>query len=692
MSSGGLQRLTDDLPDEIRELVEALRMMFGSLNLSMRRYALHCHCDVSTVSRYLGGLQMPPWSFVEGLLTHVAEVRGEPATQETLTHLRGMHRKAMLAGSMKGKAQQLQMLLEQADEDARQSKAREHMTADMLQERQARIHELQVQLRAVEAARAVDREELAEHQQQQEALRDERDRLYAEVRTLRAQLTKAQAATALAEERCAQLERQLDAAEQEEEERADSRGQTQPRFAATAAGRDEEHKPSEAEPATAERKTAEGHVLDPGDSLKGPRGPMVREYVLTGAFRRPSAQVASVLHYHNGGHSVVLPSGEHHSNRPFLARAYAVTEVLLGVHMSSLRMLLPAAGGSDFFSVEVDVQWQVVDPYTVVQVQLLDVEQMLAPEVQDRLRAVSMHFPLEQAQDAWQAMRKALQDDLASHLGLNTRAFVRVDLDRVQIRRQAQRYQALLQKGDTEALAYMMARSPSDATSILALLQAEQRAANKERTDLLRLFLDRGLLSREDISEQARTVLAFLYDSKHRAEEVDGRLILPPAPAPAPLPSDAQGSAAESVELGETHQPDRDSVPHAASATRAERQVRLWCDETQRIFGPDHRSSLSARHDWAGRVGAAGDPVKAADLYRALARDYTRIHGAHHRGALAAQREQARWTREAGGRAEAAKLYAYLAQHYRTVLGPDHRLTRTTETVLRELQARPTTR
>ncbi|WP_327348920.1 hypothetical protein [Streptomyces europaeiscabiei] len=705
MSGGGLQRLADDLPDEVHELVEALRMLFSSLDLSLRRYALRCHCDASVVSRYLSGDRPPPWSFVEGLVTHVAEERGEPATQEALTHLRGLHRRAVLAaGSSKGKAQELQLLLEQADEEARQSKAREQMTADLLHERQVRIHQLQVQMRAVEAARAVDREEwdtaLAEERRQQQVLQGECDRLYAEVRTLRAQLTKAQAATALAEEHCAQLERQLDAAEQEEQPEADRQHQAPRHPAETVENRTDEHDPDAQASAEVGQESGESHVRAAEDRYGGARGPFLREYALTGAFRRPSAQVASVLHYHNGGHSIVWPHQESRRHKPLLGRPYAVTEVLLGMHLSSFSMMLPAASGGDFFGVDVDVRWEVVDPYAVVLARLVDVAQVLTPEVQDRLRAVSLRFPLDQANDAWQAMRSAVQEELAWHLGLRTRTFVRVGMDQPQIRRQALHYRALLDNGDTEALAYLMARNPSDTLSLLTLIQEGQRAANKERTDLLRLFIERGLLSGEDINEQARSVLSFLADNEYRIDDTSPHPALPaqvsappvllepqqeadiiePAEPDGTPPAEARRPAPDTAEADTPTPAGTASRPTYHLLSQAEEKVRSRCEETQRIHGPDHRLALAARHDWAGRVGMAGDPDRAADLYRALAADYTRIHGRpSHRGVLAARREQARWAREAGRTAEAKQLYAQLARHYRTLLGPGHRLTRAAE-------------
>lgn len=261
----------------------------------------------------------------------------------------------------------------------------------------------------------------------------------------------------------------------------------------------------------------------------------MREYRLTGTFRGPSAQVASVLHYQNGGYSIVRPDGESHHNKPLFGRPRTVTEVALGVHSSSFSMLLPAAGGVDFFSVEADVQWQVVDPYIVVRARLTDIDLILAPELQDRLRAVSDRFSLDQAKDAWEAMRRALNENatpLGVHLGVQTRAYVRVDLDQAHIHRQAHRYEELLEKGDTRGLAFMMARSPADASAIFALIKEAEREAADRSMEMMRLLLDRGLLSRDDINDDARTILNLLRTTPPTSASIPPAL--PPAPGAKP--------------------------------------------------------------------------------------------------------------------------------------------------------------
>ncbi|WUJ19970.1 hypothetical protein OHS70_38435 (plasmid) [Streptomyces sp. NBC_00390] len=213
----GLDLLEEDIGPEVRELAKTLRMLLDSLGISLRRYAARTYCDPGTVSRYLNGKRVPPWSFVMGLLTQVAEHRGEPVTAEAISRLRTLHRKAVSAGTSNRRVQELQLLLEEQDQEVRESQAREQALAELLHERQHRLRSVQIELRAVEAARATDREEhrtaLDRARAEQARLRAERDSLSREVTSLRTQLDQARQTRELAEERCARLECLLDAGE-----------------------------------------------------------------------------------------------------------------------------------------------------------------------------------------------------------------------------------------------------------------------------------------------------------------------------------------------------------------------------------------------------------------------------------------------------------------------------------------------
>ncbi|MFC7993175.1 helix-turn-helix domain-containing protein [Streptomyces pilosus] len=702
--SGGGELVQDDLPAGLAELVAELQVLFGSLGLSMRRYALRCHCDASTVSRYLNGRQTPTWSFVVGLVQHVADERGEVVSQEVMTHLRTLYRRAVVASSSKGAGQQkLLLLLEQADEEAKQAKDLAQLKAGMLFERETEIRHLKVQLRAVQAARAVDAEEwdaaLVEERQRQEALRQECERLQGEARTLREELARAKQAMAQSEERCAQLERLLDRAEQEEAQKA---GQHLP-------GSDAVSVPSPAsgsgedEPATGDsgENEREARTRSTEASKGSLRGPFLREYYPTGSFRRASPKVVAVLHYRNGGRSVLWPHREQHYNKPWIGRPLSVCEIALGVHVSTFRLSLPAAGGAALFEAEVTVQWEVKDPLIVAESKITDIEPILMPALLDRLRAVSVRYPPGAADEAWRGMRAALSDDpehWARLKGFEIRAFVRLALDQEQLRREASRYQVLLDSADATELAFMIARDPNDVTSLLAVIQARQSEANQDRRELLRLLLEGGLLGRDDLNEHARSIFEFLADHD---DPPGTRPALPPPPIepsadtepskdlPAATPSSANHSRQRPQPSAQTHSTARQRPSAALGVTdralmRVEANVRQWSAQTQHVHGPGHRLSLAARHDWAGRVGATGRAGKAADLYRELADDYARIHGPRHRGTLAAQREQARWARVAGRSVEAQQLYRELANHYRTTLGPNHRLTRAMEAACRD--------
>ncbi|MFJ7181085.1 hypothetical protein ACIQXA_32900 [Streptomyces massasporeus] len=212
----GLDPLGDDIRPEVRELAETLRMLFASLKISLRRYSARTHSDPGTVSRYLNGKRVPPWSFVTGLLTQVADHRGEPVTAEVSSRLRILHSTAVSAGTRNHRVQELQQLLEEQDQQVRDSQASEQKLEEELRELQRCFDMVETQLRALEAARATDREEhriaMDQAWTEQARLRAQRDSLRQEITSLRRQLADARQATALAEERCAYLERLLDAA------------------------------------------------------------------------------------------------------------------------------------------------------------------------------------------------------------------------------------------------------------------------------------------------------------------------------------------------------------------------------------------------------------------------------------------------------------------------------------------------
>ena len=67
----------------------------------------------------------------------------------------------------------------------------------------------------------------------------------------------------------------------------------------------------------------------------------------------------------------------------------------------------------------------------------------------------------------------------------------------------------------------------------------------------------------------------------------------------------------------------------------------------ERVLGPDHPSTLSARHELARWTGEAGNPVSARDQFAALLPIRERVLGPDTRWTLATRRNLDYWTDKA---------------------------------------------
>jgi hypothetical protein len=222
MGSGALEPISDGTSEENRALATALRTLFAALDMSVRRYGARCHTDPGTVSRYLKGTRVPPWNFIKDLLAHVAEHREQQANDETVALLRQLYVKAAGASTGTGRVADLQLLLEEADQQAREAASLERLLQQALQESQQQVDQLNVEMQSLRAARAADRQtaskEIERYASEADSLRAEKDQLEQEVALLRGQLAEAKAARMLAEEQCDRLERQIEDAEGQERE------------------------------------------------------------------------------------------------------------------------------------------------------------------------------------------------------------------------------------------------------------------------------------------------------------------------------------------------------------------------------------------------------------------------------------------------------------------------------------------
>ncbi|MGW7586618.1 response regulator [Kitasatospora sp. NPDC054768] len=218
---GNLQPLNPDLNNECRAFAEALRSLFAGLRptVSMRRYSARRHLSPGALSRYLSGQRIPPWQFVQDLLTDVGADRGSVATPDTIELLRSLHSTAQKTNASVSHAlQQLQFQLAEADRLSRRSAAHSDVLGEALLDKNHRIADLELRLNQLENDWAHERaraDEIVVYSGDREGLLREKKALEEEIARLKAELGEARRRQLTAEARCELLERQLIVAEQQ---------------------------------------------------------------------------------------------------------------------------------------------------------------------------------------------------------------------------------------------------------------------------------------------------------------------------------------------------------------------------------------------------------------------------------------------------------------------------------------------
>ncbi|MEV3909384.1 MULTISPECIES: hypothetical protein [Streptomyces] len=302
------------------------------------------------------------------------------------------------------------------------------------------------------------------------------------------------------------------------------------------------------------------------------RGPFVREFAPQAAYRHRNSQVASVLYYKNGGYSILTVRGAEHFNKPLMAKPTSVCWIARGQHQASFQLELPTHGDRSRFKAGADVNWEVRDFYLAAEKRVVDVERMLRPPLEARLRGISRRYSLDSAQQ----VDEAIQDELASgrwndfgaDLGLVTQVFIRIDLGQAAADHQAQMVAVekgskvqeamdlahkariaanlddahkLISAGETVQYATMLAQDPSRAHEILGVLQQQAREQRQGALDYLTNLINQGVVQRHQIDDQvqalidySRTVAGGVFPNG--IPQAPTSLPIPPMPPAPPLP------------------------------------------------------------------------------------------------------------------------------------------------------------
>ncbi|MEV0227207.1 transcriptional regulator [Streptomyces sp. NPDC050704] len=114
------EALDRSIRPEMRELADALRTLFASLEISMRHYAARTYMDPGSLSRYLSGKRVPPRSFIEDLV-RTAREDGVPLSEYSHEHLFKLYENALRSSPYPGD----QLSLLNVQHEAAQQRIRE---------------------------------------------------------------------------------------------------------------------------------------------------------------------------------------------------------------------------------------------------------------------------------------------------------------------------------------------------------------------------------------------------------------------------------------------------------------------------------------------------------------------------------------------------------------------------------------
>ncbi|HEY5834182.1 hypothetical protein [Streptomyces sp.] len=287
------------------------------------------------------------------------------------------------------------------------------------------------------------------------------------------------------------------------------------------------------------------------------QGPFVREFVPQTTYKHRGAQIASVVFYGNGGHSVITVRGSQHHGKPMFGRPTSVCHIARGRHQVSFEMELPTLGDQANFQCAVDVNWEVQDFHLVAEKRVVDVEKMLRPPLLARLRMITRRHRLDGAQAADEAIQAELADgrwtSFGADLGLATEVFVRIDLGRaaadhnqdiVQVRHNATVQSAidqaaaarvkanlpaarqLIEAGEAEHYVHLLAQDPARAADVLGALQIQAKEQRQGALEYLTRLIDQGIVQRHQVEGQVQMLIDF-------ARTVGGKVFEGGLPQPA---------------------------------------------------------------------------------------------------------------------------------------------------------------
>ncbi|MEQ0565599.1 hypothetical protein ABJI51_41525 [Amycolatopsis sp. NEAU-NG30] len=211
----------------------------------------------------------------------------------------------------------------------------------------------------------------------------------------------------------------------------------------------------------------------------------------------------------------------------------SVYDVDLSLRNLSLAITLPSAGDAFVFRTEVDVQWQVKAPETVVVNGLRDIRPLVVPRLLAGLRHASRALAAADVETAEKAANNEFPKDwLLSEQGLWTNILVRLRMDAqteraVRLDAEVRAFKKLIEQGDLDQFALQLAQNPGNVQAVVEALVAERDTHRKDVLDFVTKLIESDALDRWQIEDDIRVMMQWMQTSIRMVTGTDEARRLP---------------------------------------------------------------------------------------------------------------------------------------------------------------------
>lgn len=194
----------------------------------------------------------------------------------------------------------------------------------------------------------------------------------------------------------------------------------------------------------------------------------------------------------------------------------AVYDVDMSLRNLTLDIALPSSGDAFVFRTEVDVQWQVEKPKTVVAEGIRDIRRLLVPQLLDDLRQASRALAATDVETAEKAVNAAFDSKrFLAGCGIQTSVHARLRMDaqterNLRLEAEVRAFKKLIENGDIDQFALQLAQNPRNVEPVVRALVSERDTHRKDVLDFINELVRSDAMDRWQLDDEVRVAMHWM--------------------------------------------------------------------------------------------------------------------------------------------------------------------------------------